>query len=63
MKIVNLKVANIRPKYKNLKEWMDDENNVYIGRKGIVFTEKYDRHHNIYCYYQPRKVCSSQWLG
>jgi len=35
--IINVKVANIRPKYHNLKEWMDDANNIYIGRKGIVF--------------------------
>ena len=30
-------VKNIRPKYDNLKEWMNDPNNVYIARKGIVF--------------------------
>lgn len=40
MSIVNCKVANIRPKYANLKEWMDDPNNVYIGRRGIVFINK-----------------------
>ena len=38
-KVVNVKVANIRPKYKNLKEWMDDPNNCYIGRSGIVFID------------------------
>lgn len=37
--IVNVKVQNIRPEYKNLKEWMEDDNNVYIGRSGIVFIE------------------------
>lgn len=37
MSVVNVKVINIRPKYKNLEEWMKDENNVYIGRAGIVF--------------------------
>lgn len=37
MSVVNVKVANIRPRYNNLAEWMADENNVYIGRKGIVF--------------------------
>lgn len=36
-KVVNVKVEFIRPKYKNLKEWCDDTNNIYIGRKGIVF--------------------------
>lgn len=35
--VVCVKVNNIRPKYNNLKEWMEDKNNVYIGRKGIVF--------------------------
>lgn len=36
-KVVNVSVKHIRPKYQNLKEWCEDENNVYIGRKGIVF--------------------------
>ena len=36
-KVVNVKVAYIRPKYKNLKEWDKDPANVYIGRRGIVF--------------------------
>ncbi len=42
-KLVNVRVANIRPMYKDLKEWMEDENNYYIGRAGIVFvnTGKY----------------------
>ena len=35
--IANVKVACIRPQYQNLKEWMVDPNNVYIGRRGIVF--------------------------
>lgn len=35
--VCNVKVADIRPTYKDLKEWCADENNVYIGRKGIVF--------------------------
>jgi hypothetical protein len=39
MEVVNVKVACIRPDYQNLKEWMEDPNNVYIGRKGIVFVE------------------------
>ena len=36
-KVVCVKVAHIRPKYKDLREWMQDPNNVYIARKGIVF--------------------------
>lgn len=35
--IVNVKVAHIRPKYNDLGEWMDDPNNVYIARRGVVF--------------------------
>lgn len=34
--VVNVKVAFIRPQYNNLEEWMEDENNVYIGRKGVL---------------------------
>lgn len=33
----NVKVAHIRPRYNNLKEWMEDPNNFYIGRPGVVF--------------------------
>ena len=34
--VVNVKVSNIRPKYKDLKEWCEDPNNVYIGRGRVV---------------------------
>ena len=37
--VANVKVACIRPKYQNLKVWMEDPNNVYIGRRGIVFID------------------------
>ena len=40
MSVINCKVKNIRPKYNNLKEWMDDNNNVYIARAGVVFIDK-----------------------
>jgi hypothetical protein len=39
MSVVNVKVCNIRPEYANLKEWMNDPENVYIGRAGIVFID------------------------
>jgi hypothetical protein len=40
MKVVNVKVKYIRPLgYSNLKDWLKDPENVYIGRKGIVFVE------------------------
>jgi len=35
--VCNVKVAYIRPKYSDLRAWMADPNNVYIGRRGIVF--------------------------
>lgn len=38
-KVVNVKVKYIRPDYDNLKQWCEDDNNVYIGRRGIVFIE------------------------
>jgi hypothetical protein len=40
MSIVNCKVKYLRPKYENVKKWCEDENNVYIGRGGVVFIEK-----------------------
>lgn len=40
--VVNVKVNNIRPQYDNLKEWMEDPENAYIGRRGIVFVKKPD---------------------
>lgn len=39
MSVINCKVKFIRPQYNNLKEWMDDDNNVYIGRAGVVFIQ------------------------
>jgi len=38
-RVICVKVKNIRPKYKDLKEWCDDPNNLYIGRRGIVFID------------------------
>lgn len=35
--VVNVKVAHIRPTYNDLEHWMQNPNNVYIGRRGIVF--------------------------
>lgn len=37
--VVNVRVAHIRPRYKDLREWMEDPNNVYIGRGGVVFID------------------------
>lgn len=35
----NVKVQYIRPKYQNLKDWMEDDKNVYIGRQGPIFID------------------------
>lgn len=40
MSVVNCKVKYIRPEYNNLQDWMNDENNIYIGRRGVVFINK-----------------------
>lgn len=40
MSVVNVKVKFIRPMYENLQEWMKCPDNVYIGRRGVVFIDK-----------------------
>lgn len=41
MSVVNCKVKYIRDRgYNNLKEWMEDEENVYVARCGIVFIDE-----------------------
>ena len=37
--VCNVKVQHIRPKYDNLMQWMADPDNVYIGRRGVVFID------------------------
>lgn len=37
MSVVNVKVANIRPHYRDLKCWTESAKNKYTGRRGIVF--------------------------
>lgn len=38
--VSNVKVINLRPKFNNLKEWIADPSNVYIGRAGVVFIDR-----------------------
>jgi hypothetical protein len=38
-RVVCVKVKDTRPEYQNLREWMANENNVYIGRRGVVFID------------------------
>lgn len=54
--VVNVKVANLRPEYDNLKEWCEDPANVYIGRRGIVFVDgvRYPKEDSPWC--NPFKV-------
>jgi hypothetical protein len=54
--VCNCKVKYIRPQYKDLKECLEDENNVYIGRKGIIFIDgkRYPSHNSIWA--NPYKV-------
>ena len=38
--VVNVSVIKIRPEYNNLLEWTKNkDDNVYIGRKGVVFID------------------------
>ena len=37
--VVNVKVEYIRPEFNNLREWCEGLNNVYIGRKRVVFID------------------------
>lgn len=48
--ICNCKVKFIRPEYKNLKDWMEDNNNIYIGRRGVVFIdgERFPKQNSIF---------------
>jgi hypothetical protein len=49
--IVNVRKKNIeKDGYNNLKEWCEDANNVYIGRKGIVFInkERYPKNNSLF---------------
>ena len=51
MSIVNVKVKYIRPKYSNLAEWISDPDNIYIGRRGIVFIDgkRFPKENSIWC--------------
>lgn len=59
-KVVNVRVKNIKPKYNNLKEWMQKKNHIYIGRKGIVFIDnkRFPSKDSIWC--NPFKITPTQ---
>jgi len=56
MSVVNCKVQFIRPQYKNLKEWMEDPKNVYVGRAGVVFIENQRFPKNMSSFANPFKI-------
>lgn len=56
MSVVNCKVKFIRPQYNNLKEWMDDANNVYIGIAGVVFIQNVETNKKESLYFLLPKV-------
>lgn len=55
-RVVNVKVKYIRPEYDNLKEWIKDSNNEYIGRGGVVFIdgERFPKKDSVWC--NPKKI-------
>ncbi len=56
MSIRNVKVANIRPTFENLKEWCENPENVYIARKGVVFVNKQRYPPRDSIWYNPYKI-------
>ena len=42
MSVVDTRTKFLRPHYKDLREWMKDKNNVYIGNKYAVYVNKPD---------------------
>ena len=58
-KVVNCKVKYIRPQYNNLKEWMDDPQNVYVGRAGVVFIDGQRFPKNASPFANPFKITAS----
>ena len=38
--VVSVKVKFIRPEYDNFREWLQNSNNIYIGRGGRIFINK-----------------------
>ncbi len=54
--VINVRVKHIRPTFNNLKEWEKEEQNVYIGRGGVVFinNERYPKRKSIW--HNPFKI-------
>lgn len=64
MSVVCTKAKFIRPKYNDLREWILDKDNVYIGRKNAVFVnlpnstnkERFPKYSSVFA--NPYTVCS-----
>lgn len=57
MSIENVRVRFIRPKgFHDLEKWIEDDNNIYIGRAGIVYIkgEKFPKNDSIF--HNPFKI-------
>ncbi len=52
-----MKVDHIRPRYTDLKAWCADPNNIYIGRRGVVFVDKVRFPDRESIWANPFKVC------
>eukprot|EP01032_Pedospumella_encystans_P016710 gene16710-19058_t len=54
--VCNVKVKYLRPEYKDLKDWTNGSDNVYIGRAGVVFVngERFPKKQSIWA--NPFKV-------
>mmetsp|Transcript_17895 Transcript_17895/g.26803 ORF Transcript_17895/g.26803 Transcript_17895/m.26803 type:complete len:144 (+) Transcript_17895:70-501(+) len=53
--VVSCKVHSLRPKYDNLEEWFDDDENLYIGRNGRVFIGSTKKNNRRIFHYQKSK--------
>lgn len=52
-----IKVSNLRKnKYRNLREWIENKNNVYVGRHGRIFIDGKIFHYKQSKWHNPYKV-------
>lgn len=52
-----IKVSNLRKQgYSNLREWMNVENNIYVGRHGRIFIDKVIFHYPSSKWHNPYKL-------
>lgn len=60
MSVQNCKVAFLRPAFQNLRDWMQDSQHVYVGRRGIVFVdgERFPKSDSIWA--NPYKITATQ---